>query len=38
MSNLLYEDVPASPPGYRNQIDNYDGSELNEDVDQLHLS
>ena len=34
----LYEDVPASPPGYRNEIDNYDGSELNEDVDQLHLS
>lgn len=34
----LYEDVPASPPGYRVEIDNYDGSELNEDVDQLHLS
>ncbi|KAG9548277.1 hypothetical protein KCU86_g21499, partial [Aureobasidium melanogenum] len=34
----LYEDIPASPPGYRNEIDNYDGSELNEDVEQLHLS
>lgn len=34
----LYEDVPASPPCYKVQIENYDGSELNEDIENFHLS
>jgi len=35
----LYEDVPASPPGYKapGSIEDYHGSELNEDIDNLHI-
>ena len=34
----LYEDVPASPPCYNVQVSNYDGSELNEEIENFHLS
>ncbi|KAL1302348.1 hypothetical protein AAFC00_002755 [Neodothiora populina] len=35
----LYEDVPASPPGYSNpgQIEDYDGAELHDDIENLHI-
>lgn len=35
----LYEDVPASPPGYTNPglVEEYDGPDLNEDIDHLHI-
>lgn len=32
----LYEDVPASPPAYL-IVKDYDGPDLNEDIDHLHL-
>ena len=32
----LYEDVPASPPAYL-QVHDYDGDDLNDDVDHMHL-
>lgn len=32
----MYDDVPASPPSYL-QITNYEGDDLNDDIEQLHL-
>lgn len=35
----LYEDVPASPPGYSNpgQVEEYNGAELHDDIENLHI-